>query len=215
MVRLVHEIESRYGIPSKEVQVLSPMRIRSGGADALNKALQAALNPPQPQVAGKKPNLQIGSNPREIVSVGDKVMQIRNDYNKTLYNGDIGYIESISPSEIVVDFADSLPSRRYTPGDSTDLKLAYASTIHKSQGSEYPCVVLVILRHQAHMFSRNGRSLFYTAITRGKKLVFVVHDEDAIDKALGEPYPRQTLLKERLQSIPIRFRGGPAKPPTS
>lgn len=214
VVRLVVEIEKRYGIPKKEIQVLSPMRIRPGGADALNKALQAALNPLKPQVPNKKPNLQIGSSPRETVSVGDKVMQIRNDYEKVLYNGDIGYVESISPSEIVVDFKDDQPPRRYTPGSASDLKLAYASTIHKSQGSEYPCVVLVILRHQAHMFSRSGRSLFYTAVTRGKKLVFVVHDEDAIDKALGEPYPRQTLLKERLQSVPIRFRGGQAKSPT-
>jgi exodeoxyribonuclease V alpha subunit len=214
VVRLVGEIEKRYGFPKKEIQVLSPMRIRPGGADALNKALQAALNPPPAPTPGKKPNLQIGGNPREVVSVGDKVMQTRNDYSKTLYNGDIGYVLSISPSEVLVDFKDDLAPRKYTPGDASDLKLAYASTIHKSQGSEYPCVVLVVLRHQAHMFSRNGRSLFYTAITRGKKLVFVVHDEGAIEKALGEPYPRQTLLKERLQSVPVRFRGRQTKPPT-
>jgi exodeoxyribonuclease V alpha subunit len=212
VVKLVAEIEKRYGIPSREVQVLSPMRVRSGGADALNKSLQAALNPlPPPPAPGKKPNLQIGQSPRETVSAGDKVMQVKNDYNKGLYNGDIGYVESIAPGEIIVDFRDGQPPRRYTPSDAANLRLAYASTIHKSQGSEYPCVVLVILRHQAHMFSRNGRSLFYTAVTRGKKLVFVVHDEGAIERALGRPYPRQTLLRERLQGVPVRYRVGTPK----
>lgn len=216
VVKLISQIEKRYGIPAKEIQVLSPMRVRSGGADALNKALQAALNPlPSAPTAGKKPNLQIGSNPREIVSIGDKVMQIRNDYQKSLYNGDIGYVISISPSEIVVDFRDEEAPRRYTPGDAQNLKLAYASTIHKLQGQECPCVIVVLLSHQSNMFSRNGRSLFYTAVTRAKKLLFVVHDTGAIDKALGEPYPRQTLLKERLQTIPIRFRSGKSTSPAT
>ena len=210
VVRLLGAIEKRYGIPAREVQVLCPMRVRSGGADELNQALQAALNP-QPnsehvQAQGKK-NLQIGNAPRETVAVGDKIMQLRNDYGRELFNGDIGFVTAIGPSFVEVDFHDGKPARRFEREDCKHLRLAYASTIHKSQGSEYPCVVLVMLRHQAHMFSRSGRNLFYTAVTRGKKLVFVVHD-GAVDRALGQPVGRRTLLAERLRGEAIRYRSG-------
>lgn len=256
VVQLVKNIEKRYGIPAKEIQILSPMRVKSAGTDELNKALQAALNPfpnvtpdlldvskkneqivlPNkfPWIADSKTeakkNLQIGSNPRETVNRGDKVMQIKNDYRKLVFNGDIGYIVSIDHKRVVVDFQDDVvvedstlgyslsPGHRsYNPADCQYLKLAYASTVHKSQGSEYACVVVVVMSSQAHMFSRNGYSLFYTAVTRGKKLVFVVHDQGAVEKALREPWPRQTLLAERLKGTAIQFRTGklPAKQPAT
>lgn len=225
VVRLVKTIEKRYGIKPEDVQVLSPMRIKTAGADELNKALQAALNPPLPAVnmlpfrdganvaatakVPPKKILQIGSSPREDAGPGDKVMQLRNDYQKQLYNGDIGFITSIDHAKVIVDFRDGLPPRTYNPAGTSDIKLAYASTTHKSQGSEYPCVVIVVMSSQAHMFRQNGRSLFYTAVTRGKKLVFIVHDEGAVEKALSAPARRRTLLRQRLQGIPIRYRTGP------
>lgn len=72
-----------------------------------------------------------------------------------------------------------------------------------------------MFKHQAHMLRKNGRALFYTGVTRGKRLVFVVHDEGILEQALGAPRPRQTLLKERLQGTPVRYRTGPAEPPAA
>lgn len=223
VVNLVRTIAKRYKVdPKEDIQILSPMRVKTAGANELNAALQAAFNPtfrpPVKLAPGQKPttksDLEIGS-PREAVCPGDKVMQQRNDYNKKLFNGDLGYILSVDSQKVLVDFKDGGGTRAYDRDDAIDIKLAYASTIHKSQGSEYPIVILVLTSAQDHMFYRNGRNLFYTAITRGKQYVFVVHDGRVIEKVLREPHPRQTLLAERLRGVPIPFRTGPAKPPTT
>jgi exodeoxyribonuclease V alpha subunit len=112
IVKLVRNIEKRYGIDPRTIQILCPMNVKTAGADELNRALQAALNP-QPansksSVPPGKKKLQIGS-PREDVSPGDKVMQLRNDYRKSLYNGDLGFVTFVDHREVVVDFRDDLP----------------------------------------------------------------------------------------------------------
>jgi exodeoxyribonuclease V alpha subunit len=181
-------IPQRFGLdPVRDIQVLTPMNRGPAGAIALNEALQAALNP-------RADALVRGAR---TYRVGDKVMQLRNDYDKNVFNGDVGFVSSIDPEEmtLVVRFDD-----RDVPFDGSDLDdliLAYACTVHKSQGSEYPAVVVPLLTTHFVMLSKN---LLYTAVTRGKRLVVLVSDPRALEIALSERRreQRRTRLAARL-----------------
>lgn len=183
-------IPERFGFSAKEnIQVLTPMHRGEVGAAVLNERLQAALNPEGPSV----------SRGHKTLRVGDKVMQLRNDYDREVYNGDVGFIEKIDPEtrELVVRFDDR--EVVYEESDLDELSLAYATSIHKSQGSEYPVVIVPILTQHYVMLSRN---LLYTAVTRGKRLVVLVADPRALAIALGEMRRelRLTCLAERLRA---------------
>lgn len=186
---LTSRIPHRFGLdPARDVQVLTPMNRGPTGALALNESLQAALNPrSEALVRGER-----------TYRIGDKVMQLRNDYDKNVFNGDVGFVASIDPEEnaMTVRFDDRDVAFDATELD--DLVLAYACTVHKSQGSEYPAVVVPLLTAHFVMLSRN---LLYTAVTRGKRLVVLVADPRALELALSERRreERRTCLAERLQ----------------
>jgi exodeoxyribonuclease V alpha subunit len=173
--------------PMTDVQVLSPMRRNVLGTENLNMLLQKQLNPDGPFV-------QRGA---VIFRKGDRVMQLRNNYDKDVFNGDVGFIADAYPEErkLVVLF-DGKPVE-YASGDLDELTLSYATTIHKSQGSEYSAVI-VILHNQHYMMLQ--RNLLYTAITRGKKLVLVIGSRWAVGKAIetNTVKGRRTSLAERL-----------------
>ena len=177
--------------PRDEVQVLTPMNKRSLGTVALNQEIQKTLNPP----AELKFEIERFGT---VFRTGDKVIQIRNNYDKEVFNGDIGHISEITtePATISVTF-DSNHRVDYEPGELDELQLAYAITIHKSQGSEFPAVVIPIASQQYVMLQRN---LLYTAITRGKRVVILVGEKQALDQALRneESSHRYTGLKHRL-----------------
>ncbi len=181
-------IPHRFGLdPVRDVQVLTPMNRGAAGAVALNEALQTALNPTGPAlVRGSRTYRQ-----------GDKVMQLRNDYDKNVFNGDVGLVASIDPEEntMVVRFDDR--DVAFDAAEIDDLVLAYACTIHKSQGSEYPAVVMPLLFAHFVMLSKN---LLYTAVTRGKRLVVLVCDPRALELALSQRRreDRRTRLAPRL-----------------
>ncbi len=160
-------IPARYALdPIRDIQVLCPMNRGGLGARSLNIDLQKALNPPgEPRVE------RFGST----YGVGDKVMQVENDYDKEVYNGDLGVVRSIDSeaSEMVIEF-DGRPVT-YGFGELDELVLAYATTIHKSQGSEYPAVVIPLTTQHYPMLQRN---LLYTAVTRGKRLVVIVGQKE-------------------------------------
>jgi exodeoxyribonuclease V alpha subunit len=170
-----------------EIQVLSPMRRGQLGAENLNALLQQALNPAGPALA----------RGGTVFRRGDRVMQIRNNYDKEIFNGDIGFVKSVNEEDrsLVVTF-DGRPVS-YESAELDELVLAYACTIHKSQGSEYPAVV--VLLHTQH-FKLLQRNLLYTAITRGRKLVCVVGSSRAVTIAIrnNEVRERRTTLRERL-----------------
>lgn len=166
-------IPDRFGLdPIRDIQVLTPMNRGPAGAVLLNQALQAALNPRgEALVRGAR-----------TYRVGDKVMQLRNDYDKNVFNGDVGLVVSIDPEEsgMVVRFDER--DVALEAADLDDLVLAYACTVHKSQGSEYPAVVIPLLTAHFVMLNKN---LLYTAVTRGKRLVVLVCDPRALELALG------------------------------
>jgi exodeoxyribonuclease V alpha subunit len=181
-------IPQRFGLdPVRDVQVLTPMNRGPAGAVALNDALQASLNPGGAAlVRGAR-----------TYRTGDKVMQLRNDYEKNVYNGDVGLVSSIDPEEnsMVVRFEER--DVTFDAAEIDDLVLAYACTVHKSQGSEYPAVVVPLLTTHFVMLSKN---LLYTAVTRGKRLVVLVCDPRALELALSRQRreDRRTLLAPRL-----------------
>jgi len=183
-------IPRRFGLdPIRDIQVLCPMNRGGVGARSLNIELQAALNP-----AGDRKVERFGWT----FSPGDKVMQIENDYDKDVYNGDIGYIHKVDPNagEIVASFdGRSIP---YGFGQLDMLVPAYATTIHKSQGSEYPAVIIPVLTQHYAMLQRN---LLYTGVTRGKRLVVLVGQKKAIAIAVRNISGRRrwSKLREWLQ----------------
>jgi exodeoxyribonuclease V alpha subunit len=159
------------------------------GAAALNGELQAALNPAGPAVARGGAALR----------AGDRVMQTRNDYERGVANGDIGSVETVDEAarSLTVRFDDRLVS--YPQEDLDELALAYACSIHKSQGSEFPAVVVVL--HTQH-FVLLARNLLYTAVTRGKRLAVIVGSRKAMAMAVKSvsARPRRTLLARRLRA---------------
>lgn len=183
--------------PLQDVQVLTPMRRNLLGAENLNAAIQKRLN-------GTGPGVVRGGME---FRAGDRVMQLRNNYDKDVYNGDVGFVQSVEPAEraLVVLF-DGRPVE-YRAADLDELTLAYATTIHKAQGSEYPAVIVLLHRQHYMMLQRN---LLYTAITRGKKLVLVIGSPWAVKQAIETNVvrARRTSLAERLRGD----AGGAAAP---
>lgn len=171
-----------------DIQVLAPMHKGSAGIENFNAALKSALNPNGAGVYGGR------------FSVGDKVMQTRNNYDLDVFNGDMGRIVRASDDDagVIVDFDGRKVG--VSKNDMSDLQPAYAISIHKSQGSEFPIVVLPLLRQHFVMLQRN---LLYTALTRGRKKVFIVGDESAWKSAVKNARAslRRTFLKQRLESI--------------
>lgn len=176
--------------PLDDVQVLSPMHKNVCGVERLNGLLQAAMNPPDPY--GNVPELTHGNR---IFRRFDKVMQNKNNYDKGVFNGDIGYITDLEPRRMQVDFAGE--KVEYETGDFNQLQLAYCLTVHKSQGSEYPVIVLPLVSAHHIMLQRN---LLYTAVTRAKKLVVLMGSKAALNTAVANDRTRKryTLLAERL-----------------
>jgi exodeoxyribonuclease V alpha subunit len=177
-------IPRRFGLdPIRDIQVLCPMNRGGVGARSLNIELQAALNP-----AGEKKVERFGWT----FAPGDKVMQIENDYDKEVYNGDIGMIEDLDldESEVTVEFDGRIVAVAF--GELDTLVPAYAATIHKSQGSEYPAVVIPVMTHHYAMLQRN---LIYTGVTRGKKLVVLVGQKKAVAIAVKNVSGRRRWSK--------------------
>ena len=189
-------IPKRFGLdPIRDIQVLCPMNRGGVGARSLNIELQAALNP-----AGDRKVERFGWT----FAPGDKVMQIENDYDKEVYNGDIGYIDDVDPNagEIVASFDGR--SVTYGFGELDMLVPAYAATIHKSQGSEYPAVVIPVMTQHYAMLQRN---LLYTGVTRGKRLVVLVGQKKAVAIAVRNVSGRRrwSKLGEWLRPAPTHF----------
>lgn len=176
--------------PVRDVQVLSPMNKGVMGTIALNEALQDALNPDGFEIA------RMGRRLR----VGDKVMQIKNNYSKNVYNGDIGIISDIDTENqvVAVEFDDIPKSYEYSELD--ELTLAYAVSIHKSQGSEYPIVIMPITMNHYIMLQRN---LIYTGVTRGRRLVIIIGSPAAMKIAVknNKVAERNTRLEQRLRGL--------------
>ncbi|MEY8525950.1 ATP-dependent RecD-like DNA helicase [Bacteroides xylanisolvens] len=177
-----------YHMPLSKIQVLTPMQRGVVGSANLNLILQEALNPTKEGLS------RGGYNFRK----GDRVMQIRNNYDKEVFNGDLGYIESVNQEDrtLMVNFEERLVE--YEVSELDELSLAYATTIHKAQGSEYPIVVMPVLMKHYVMLQRN---LIYTGITRAKKVCVLIGSTKALAYAIHNltVSNRNTKLKERLQ----------------
>ena len=185
-----------YNVPAQQIQVLTPMQRGVVGAANLNQLLQAAINPPrQPDKWGKggEELHRAGYTYR----AGDKVMQIRNNYDKEVYNGDIGVISSIDPVERTLSIVFDDRSVEYDVTELDEIVLAYATTVHKAQGAEYPIVVMPVLMNHFVMLQRN---LLYTGVTRAKKTLMLVGTKKAIGYAVRNVTvdKRNTLLAWRL-----------------
>lgn len=183
-----HKLSRYYRTPSSQIQVLTPMQKGVVGATNLNLALQEALNPQ-------------GDGLRRsgfIFRRDDKVMQIRNNYDKEVFNGDIGIIESVDLQNRTLKVNFDQHVVEYESSELDELVHAYATTIHKAQGSEYPIVVMPVLMNHYVMLQRN---LIYTGITRAKKILVMVGTRKALACAVRNVtvHRRNTLLKERLQ----------------
>lgn len=194
LVRLIKErIPARFGFnPKADIQVLTPMNRSLLGARNLNQVLQTALNPGDggPEVERFGWTFRIGA----------RVIQNENNYDRDVFNGDLGIVEKINRIDQVMTVNFEGRSVPYDFGDLDELALAYVLSIHKSQGSEFPCIVIPIHTQHYLMLQRN---LLYTGITRGKKLVVLVGTKKALGMAIRrvDTGQRYTALKMRLQKI--------------
>ena len=182
-----NRIPKAYGYSTNDIQVLAPMQRSVVGATNLNIALQEAINPVGDSLS------RGGFRYRR----GDRVMQIRNNYDKDVFNGDIGTVELVDMEERTLTVSFDGNSIEYEDSELDELTLAYATTIHKSQGSEYPVVVMPLLMTHFVMLQRN---LVYTGITRAKKICIIVGTTKALAYAIHNMVvlKRNTRLKERL-----------------
>jgi exodeoxyribonuclease V alpha subunit len=189
-------IPTRFGLdPLRDVQVVAPMHRGKAGVSRLNLTLQERLN----AGAGGR---RVGDY---LLRAGDRVIQQRNDYDREVFNGDVGRVISADPEgDIVVEF-DGRPVS-YDPEAARHLSLAYAISVHKSQGSEYPAVVVLLLPEHYPMLQRN---LLYTALTRAKKLAVLVGSRRAVARAVANAAPqlRCTRLAHRLAHRPTLTTG--------
>jgi exodeoxyribonuclease V alpha subunit len=185
-------IPQKFGLRPQDIQVLAPMYRGPAGVTALNQRLQEALNPPSPL----KPEKALFG---QLFRPGDRVMQTQNNYDKDVYNGDIGSVLALDPVEhaLMVDFDGRQVI--YDWGECDQLVLAYAVSVHKSQGSEFPAVVITLVTSHYMMLQRN---LLYTAVTRAKKLCVLVGSRKAIAMAVknDKVAHRYTALDWRLKN---------------
>ncbi len=193
---VANRVPRRFGMePRRAIQVLTPMHRGPAGVQELNKRLQAALNPQHPS----KPERTWGDT---VFRMGDRVMQVRNNYDLDVYNGDVGEIAAIDreAQQLLVRFEEARGTRTitYDWASLDELQLAYALSIHKSQGGEYGAVVVPLLKQHRMLLQRN---LLYTAITRAKQLVVLVGDHQAIMLAVenNRVADRWTGLQRRLK----------------
>ncbi len=183
-------IPARWGFdPRSEIQVLCPMHRGPAGTHRLNLLLQQALNP-----GGEATPVTLGGLP---LRVGDKVMQTRNDYEREIFNGDVGWVQRVDTERRLVLVTFESRVVEYDPEQLDGLVPAYAVTVHKSQGSEYPVVVVPLLTSHYLLLSRN---LLYTAVTRARRLCVLVADPRALSMALSPTRheERATFLAQRL-----------------
>jgi exodeoxyribonuclease V alpha subunit len=184
--------------PATDVQVLCPMTRGEVGTRTLNQVLQQLINPPSPH----KAELTRGGM---TLRVGDRILQQKNDYNREVFNGDLGVIRAIDTEEQEVEAQFGDRTVTYDYADLNEITLAFATTIHKSQGSEYPVVILPIFMTHYVMLSRN---LIYTGVTRARKLVILVGGSKAIGMAVRQvkDQERYTLLAHRLKvnAVPVQ-----------
>ncbi len=175
-----------------DIQVLSPMYRGAAGVDALNQKLQATLNPPAKDKIEQK--LAGGT-----FRVGDKVMQIRNNYDKDVYNGDIGLVTGINRIDQTLTVRmDEMREVDYDFTEADELVLAYAVSVHKAQGSEFPAVVMPVLTQHYVMLQRN---LLYTGVTRAAQRCVLVGNTKAIGIAI-----RQNKVSERYSGLRFRLK---------
>ena len=191
---VANRIPAKFGFdPRADIQVLSPMHRGAAGVSLLNERLQTALNPP----ARNKVEYQHGQH---IFREGDRIMQIRNNYDLQVFNGDLGHIQRIDLEDqnVIVDYDGHLVTYDFSQLD--ELVHAYAASIHKAQGSEFPAVVIPLLTQHYMMLQRN---LLYTGVTRARKLVVLVGSKKAIDIAVhnNRISQRNTRLASRLGSF--------------
>lgn len=189
---VARRIPARFGLdPQSEIQVLCPMHRGPAGVAELNRRLQEELNPP---AAGRA---EVAHGPRTF-RVGDRVMQVRNNYDKRVFNGDLGRVEAIDLEEqtLTVSFDDEPVTYEFLQLD--ELVHAYAASVHKAQGSEFPAVVIPLLTQHYQMLQRN---LLYTAVTRARRLVVLVGSPKALAMAVHNHRiaRRNTRLAQRLR----------------
>jgi len=188
-------VPARFGFdPVRDIQVLCPMNRGSLGAHTLNIELQRALNPPGPERV-ERFGWTFGP--------GDKVMQVANDYERDVFNGDLGLITGLDMEEGTLTVSFEGRAVDYGFGELDELVLAYAATIHKAQGSEYPVVVIPLATQHYAMLAHN---LLYTGVTRGKRLVVVVGSRKALAMAVRNGGARRRWSKLREWLLPAADR---------
>ena len=198
--RVIRELTGKHGIDGESIQVLTPMRKGSLGVVDINKSLQAELNPPSQHNMGR-------TFGEAIFRVGDRVMQTKNDYDREIWNGDIGYVTKVDYVGLEVDFSlEGGPKVTYDWVPRDFLEHSYGLTIHKSQGSEFPVGIIIMHDSQSRMLQRN---LLYTAVSRCKELAVIVGQRSAIQAAVenDREQRRNTALKARMMEYDSMLRG--------